>query len=228
VTAEGARRVVALVAARNEAGTIGSTVRALNAVPGVSEVVVADDASDDATSAEAGSAGARVLRSDRHRGKGGVLEGALDRLGPVDVWVLADGDLGTSASGIAPLVHAVLNEEADLAIGVLPNQGGGFGTIKRLARFAIARSCGFRARAPLSGQRAITDRTLAKVRPLADGFGVETAMTIDAVRSGAEVVEVPVELRHRATSRDLAGFAHRARQGWDIARAVASRIREDR
>jgi hypothetical protein len=63
------------------------------------------------------------------------------------------------------------------------------------------------------------------VRPLAHGFGVETAMTIDAVRAGLRVLEVPIEgLDHRPTYRDLRGFLHRGRQGWDIARAVLPRM----
>ncbi|MEX2275405.1 MAG: glycosyltransferase [Actinomycetota bacterium] len=218
------RRVVALVAARNEADAIGSTVRSLHAVAGVTEVVVVDDASDDATAAEAAAAGARVLRSDRHRGKGGALEGALSRLRAADVWLLADGDLGTSATAIGAVLRPVLGDEADLAIGVLPSQGGGLGVVKWLSGFAIARSCGFRSRAPLSGQRAITGLTLSRVRPLANGFGVEAAMTIDAVRSGARVLEVAADLRHRTTGRDLAGFAHRGRQGLDIFRVVFARM----
>ena len=50
----------------------------------------------------------------------------------------------------------------------------------------------YRAEAPLSGQRALTAACLAAVRPLAGGFGMETAMTIDAVRAGFRVVEIPV------------------------------------
>ncbi len=37
-------------------------------------------------------------------------------------------------------------------------------------------------------------------------------MTIDAVQAGLRVVELALPLRHRATGRDLAGFAHRGRQ----------------
>ena len=78
----------------------------------------------------------------------------------------------------------------------------------------------YRAEAPLSGQRALTAACLAAVRPLAGGFGVETAMTIDAVRAGFRVVEIPVAgLTHRATGRTLRGFLHRGRQGLHIARA---------
>jgi hypothetical protein len=37
-------------------------------------------------------------------------------------------------------------------------------------------------------------------------------MTIDAVRAGVDVRELELPLRHRATGRDVRGFAHRGRQ----------------
>ena len=61
-------------------------------------------------------------------------------------------------------------------------------------------------------------------RPLAPGFGVETAMTIDAVRLGFRVIEVAVAMRHRPTGRGVRGFAHRGRQGVDAARAAVPRL----
>lgn len=77
---------------------------------------------------------------------------------------------------------------------------------------------------PLSGQRAISGMALDAVRPLARGFGMEAAMTIDAVRAGLRVEEILVDgLDHRPTFRDLRGFAHRARQGFDILLALAPR-----
>jgi hypothetical protein len=50
-------------------------------------------------------------------------------------------------------------------------------------------------------------------------------MTIDVVRAGFRVVEVPAPIRHRQTGRGLRGFAHRARQGLAIAAALAPRLR---
>ncbi len=41
-------------------------------------------------------------------------------------------------------------------------------------------------------------------------------MTIDALRAGLDVREVEIDLEHRATVRDLAGFAHRGRQLRDL------------
>jgi len=218
------RRVVALVAARNETGRIGPGVSAL--LPLVDEVVVVDDGSTDATGSEASAAGATVLRSRGRNGKGGALEGALRRLEPADVWLLADGDLGATAAGLVRLVEVVSSGGADLAIAVLPPaRSGGFGLVKRTAAHLIRGQSGFRASEPLSGQRALTGHALEAVRPLASGFGVETAMTIDAVRAGLRVVEIPIEgLEHRATYRTPRGFLHRGRQGWDIAKAVLPRI----
>jgi hypothetical protein len=217
-------RTVALVAARDEEGRFGSCVAALRDI--VTEVVVVDDASTDATAAEATGAGATVLRVGRRLGKGAALEGALRRLGPADVWLLADGDLGETAKGLSALFDVVVAGGADLAIAAFPPAlAGGFGLVKRAAAHVIRVQAGFEASEPLSGQRALSAEAMDLVRPLADGFGVETAMTIDAVRAGLRVIEVPIDaLDHRPTFRDPAGFLHRARQGWDIARAVGPRM----
>ncbi len=222
---ERARRAVALVAARDEEDRVGATVDALLALP-LDEVVVVDDGSDDQTASVALGAGATVLRISGHAGKGGAMEGALRRLPPADVWLFADADLGASAAGLGTILEIVDGDRADLVVAMFPRQdGGGLGVVKRASRAAIAASAGFHAEEPLSGQRAVTAACLAAVRPLAGGFGVETAMTIDAVRAGFRVIELPVAgLTHRATGRSVRGFLHRGRQGVQIARVAATRI----
>lgn len=217
-------RTVALITAHDEAERVAATVAAVE--PLVDEVVVVDDASEDATASTALVAGATVLRASRRRGKGRALEEALERLGPAEVWLFADADLGASAGLLSPLLVAVRAGRADIAIARFPKlAGGGFGIVKRTAGRAIRRLSGFEAAEPLSGQRALTAAALARVRPLAGGFGLETAMTIDAVRAGLKVVEIPIEgLTHRPTGRGVRGFAHRARQGLDILLAAAARI----
>lgn len=215
--------VLAVVPARNEAETIGDTVRALRAIEAIDEVVVVDDGSTDATAAEAQSAGARLVRSGAPLGKGSAMELGIG-VAAADIVVFADGDLGVSAAGIDSVLGPVLAGQADLAIGVLPPQGGGFGMIKRASRWVIRRAGGPDVQEPLSGQRAVTAAALASVRPLASGFGVEVAMTIDAARRGMRIVEVPTTLRHRPPGRTLAGLLHRGRQGSDIARAALPRL----
>jgi hypothetical protein len=218
-----ASRVVALVAAHEEAPRVGATVSALVGI--VDEVVVVDDGSADGTSSVALVSGATVLRASRRRGKGRVVEEAFDRLPPAAIWLLVDADLEDTAARLGPLVDAVRGDRADVAIAAFPRlAGGGFGLVKQTAARLIRATTGFRATEPLSGQRALTAAALAAVRPLAPGFGMETAMTIDAVRAGLRVVEIPIDgLAHRPTGRGARGFAHRARQGLDILAAVATR-----
>jgi glycosyltransferase involved in cell wall biosynthesis len=217
-------RVVALVPARDEADRVGATVAALRAIREVDEVVVVDDGSTDGTGSRALAAGATVLQIPRRAGKGKALEGALRRLSAPDVWLLADADLAASAAELERVLAPVLAGEVHLAIAAFPpGQGGGFGLVKRFASRAIRWCSGFTAAEPLSGQRALTAEALGACRPLARGFGVETAMTIDAVRAGLRVVEVPARLSHRPTGRSVRGFAHRGRQGVDILLAVAPR-----
>jgi hypothetical protein len=218
------KRVAALIPAHDEAGEVGATVRVI--APFVDEVFVIDDGSADGTAAAALEAGAAVLRIPRRIGKGRALEGALRRVPGADVWLLADADLGQTARGLEVLVECVLAGTADLAIASFPPQpGGGLGMVKTFAARSISLLGHLQVREPLSGQRAITSACLAAVRPLAAGFGVETAMTIDAARAGFQVAEIPVGgLRHRPTYRSLRGFRHRGRQGMDIVRAVARRL----
>jgi len=52
---------------------------------------------------------------------------------------------------------------------------------------------------------------------------MEIGMTIDAHRAGFRVVEVELDLSHRATGRSAAGFLHRARQLRDFLRVYVSR-----
>jgi glycosyltransferase involved in cell wall biosynthesis len=220
-----------IVAARNEADRVGETLIALGeAFPGA-ELVVADDASTDATAEVARAHGARLVEGERSRGKGAnvtaaastVLPGGNEGGGP-DVVLLCDADLGASAARLTPLVEAVERGECDLAVGAFSRRlGGGFGIAVGFAGWAIERRCGVRAHAPISGQRAMRPEVLRAVLPFAKGFGMETGMTVDAVRAGYRLREIDLDLEHRATGRTLGGFLHRARQLRDIARAYLAR-----
>ena len=219
--------VVALVPAKDRADSVGATVAALASVPGVDEVVVVDDGSTDETTAVALAAGARVVRLDANVGKGDAVRAGVDATPHAAVYVLADADLAHTAARVGALLEPVLANEADMTVAVLPAAGtrGGLGGVRRLAGAGIARATGgrFVPRAPLSGQRAVRADLLRSL-PLARRFGLETALSIDAVRAGARVVEIDVDLDHRHTGRSVAGFRHRAVQGAHITRALWPRL----
>jgi hypothetical protein len=193
-----------LVASRDEEARIGATVTRLREQFPAAEVVVADDGSRDGTASAARAAGARVLELPR-LGKGQTLSLAERQILPGRL-LLCDADLAGD-------VRALLQTNADVAVAVFADpRGGGFGIAKRVARVLVQIRSGFRAREPLSGQRALSPAARGACFPLAAGFGCEVRCTIDAVRAGLSVEEVELRLRHRATGRDPAGFVHRGRQ----------------
>jgi glycosyltransferase involved in cell wall biosynthesis len=230
LSAEPTGNPVVIVAAHNEADRIGATLQALaGAFPGA-QIVVADDASNDGTGEVALSRGVQVVSRRKPRGKGAnvtaAAETVLDRADDADprTFLLCDADLGPSARELPSLVEAVARDDCDLAVGAFRDRvGGGFGIALSFARWAIERRCGYRAEAPISGQRAMAAEVLRAVLPFAKGYGMETGMTIDAVRAGFRLREIELDLEHRATGRSVGGFLHRARQLRDFGRAYASR-----
>jgi glycosyltransferase involved in cell wall biosynthesis len=226
---------VVIVAARDEEDRITATLDGLRqAFPGA-RVVVADDRSRDATSVLAAQAGAELssggtLGHGHGRGKGGAMTAAarlvLEGMTPPvrATFVLCDGDLGASAAKLGSLAEAVESSECDLAVASFARrEGGGFGIAVGFARWAIRNLTGLTLTAPISGQRAMHGDLLLRVLPFAPGFGMETAMTVDAVRAGARVEEIELDLEHRATGRTARGFLHRARQLRDFALVYVSR-----
>jgi glycosyltransferase involved in cell wall biosynthesis len=219
-----------LVAARNEADRIGATVNALRGSFPAARIWVADDASGDGTAEAALAAGAEVVSRARPHGKGAnvtaAAEAALSAPDPPRFVLLCDGDLAASAAGLAALVEAVRRGECDLAVASFSRRvGGGLGLALAFARWAIRRRCGYEAAAPISGQRAMRVEVLRAVLPFAPAYGMEIGMTVDAVRAGYKLKEYELDLEHRATGKNLAGFAHRARQLRDFARVYRSRSR---
>jgi len=186
---------------------------------------VVDDGSSDATAAAAEAAHVdRVVRLPRRTGKGSALAAGL-REAQGQVFVLLDADLEASAEHWPQLVAPLLAGEADLVVGVLPPMaGGGFGLVRRLAGLGTRLLTGKRLQAPLSGQRALTRAAWERIGDLDPGWGAEVGMTIDALRAGLRVVEVPVAMRHRPTGRGLAGFRHRGRQLRHVLGALCRRM----
>lgn len=219
-----------VIPAKDEGDRIAATVAAAFKLPGVDLVVVVDDGSGDQSGRVARAAGARVVRHSRNRGKAAAMESGAEAVRLLDGDVprnllFLDADLGDTARTAAPLIEPVRNGEADMTIAVFVTRVklGGHGMVVKLSREGIKRATGWEAAQPLNGQRCLTRDAFEAARPLAHGFGVETGLTIDLLRKGFRVVEVEVEMSHRATGTDWHAQLHRARQLRDVARALASR-----
>jgi hypothetical protein len=226
--------VAVVIPARNEADLIRATVTGAAGLPGVDLVLVVDDGSRDDTAAAAQAAGASVLRHARRRGKAAAMESGAEAVRLLETrdsrphprhLLFLDGDLGQTAAAAAPLAEPVRGGEADMTIAVFATvvRQGGHGFVVSLSGAGIERATGWRPAQPLNGQRCLTRAAFEAARPLAPGFGVETALTIDLLRRGMRVREVEVPLAHRATGTDWRSQVHRARQFADVARALVVR-----
>ena len=228
--------VVIVIPAYNEAERIGKTVRAAHRVAGKGRVWVVDDGSTDATAERVQEAGAHLVRLDKNGGKAHALTCGVRAMLESDLGISAgrgellllflDADLEDTASLSAALIAPVV-QKADMSIAtfpVRPGAGGGFGGVVRLARWGVQAATGRTMAAPLSGQRCLNLRAWQAAQPLAPGFGVEVALTIDVLQAGLRVVEVETQMNHRVTGRSFAARLHRARQGRDVLRALMPRL----
>lgn len=214
---------VALIAAYNESARIARTVSSLVSTGAFDAIIVVDDGSSDATAELARNAGAVVIELGSNRGKGAALNEGVLHVGDATIVALLDADLAESAAEAVSLVGPIREGVADMTIATFPKPAGkaGFGLVMSLARWAITRFGGpFDAKAPLSGQRVMTRACLDGSLPFADGYGVEVALTIRALRNGCRIQEIPTTMFHAATGRDLAGFVHRGRQFIDVLATV--------
>jgi hypothetical protein len=204
-------------------------VRASRSIPGVDLVLVVDDGSLDNTQDLARKAGAVVVRQSHRRGRsvsietGAAVIAMRDEEGATPRAVLLlEAGLGASASGAAPIVAAVVEQVADMAIALVGGTSRSTGASAGASRRAIAALSGWSPMQPLSKVRCLTREALEVAFPLSRGAGLETAVTLDVLEAGLTVTEVPCELKHRPTRR--AGKAlTRASQYRDVMMAISAR-----
>ncbi len=218
-----------LIVAHNQARRIAATVRAARAIPGVDLILVIDDGSLDNTQDLARKAGAVVVRQSRRRGRSASMEtGAAviamrDAEGAVArAILLLEPGIGAGATGAAPIVAAVLENVADMAIALADDTSRTPGASASAARKAIASLSGWSPIQPLSKVRCLTREALEAAFPLSRGAGLETALTLDVIQAGLTVTEVPCELRHRP-SRQAGKPLTRAGQYRDVMMAISAR-----
>jgi len=194
--------VLAVIPARDAAGTIASVVRGIQeAIPG-SSVIVVDDGSSDGTGARARDAGAVVVRHEVNQGKGAALQTGFDealRLG-ADAVIALDAD-GQHDPMLAPGLLRAL-EDCDLVIGSREGDRTSMPWLRRKTNDVTTWWVSHLARQRIpdsqSGYRAIRATVLQAVRPESRRFEYESEFLIGAARKGFRIGEAPITTLYNA------------------------------
>ncbi|HYE83845.1 MAG TPA: glycosyltransferase family 2 protein [Clostridia bacterium] len=218
--------VSVIIPAYNEQARILQTLGSLKGIPEIREIIVVDDGSTDSTyQLLKPLEGIRLLHVTSNKGKGNAVKYALDYV-TCNIVALLDADLCESASEIQKLIEHIRPEKKTIIIGKLkaPNKKGGFGIVKRVSGRGFYALTSRRIDSLLSGQRILPADFLRSI-DLPDGFGLEFKITLEGVRRDFELIEVPVDMTHRETGRDIKGFLHRGKQCLDIVRLIRNEMR---
>lgn len=214
-------RVDVIIPAYNECDRIENTVEAIKCIENVGKIIVVDDASTDGTADIVEKLDVTLVRMKQNGGKGKAIREGL-RLLENEAVALIDGDLGSSARELSKLMLPVLEGNADFTIAKFgkAKKKGGFGLVKQLAKKGVYFYTKQEIDTTLSGQRVYRREVVDSISYIPDRFGIEVAMTVEALRQGYKLVEVEVEMTHAETGRDISGFVHRGRQFWDILKTL--------
>jgi glycosyltransferase involved in cell wall biosynthesis len=199
-------RVSAVIPALDEEETIAEVVRSIPADL-VSEVVVVDNGSTDATAARALDAGARVVREPR-RGYGRACRAGVSAVSPeADTIVFLDGDGSDAAEAIGLLLAPIAAGTHDFVIGsrVRGEREPGSMNAAQIVAGRLAGAClellygvRFTDMCPL---RAIRRDALAALGLREETYGWNLEMQMRAARRGLRILEVPVPHRRRRGGR---------------------------
>ncbi len=192
-----------VVPAYNEEATIGAVVEKLLRVPGLLEIIVVDDCSEDSTHRIASAlaeehAPVRVARHARNRGKTEALRTGF-RLTRGEVVIVQDADLEYDPAEIAGVIRPILDGHADVVYG------SRF-LVRRATRvlyfyhYLANKSLTFLSNALTNlnmtdvetGYKAFRGDIIRQMKIRSSGFGFEVEVTAKVAKLGCAVYEVPI------------------------------------
>lgn len=213
----------------NEEAAIGKTVRDFRTALPTAKVYVYDNNSTDRTVQEAREAGA-IVRSEMRQGKGNVMRRMFADV-EADIYVLADGD-DTYDAAVAPaLIKKLVEEGLDIVTGRRVHSDAaayraGHLWGNRMLTGLTAMMFNVKLGDMLSGYRIMSRRFVKSFPFTAEGFGIETELTVHAVRLLMPMAEVDTAYKERPVGSVSKLSTYR--DGFKILFTIAQMLREER
>jgi len=222
-------RVAVLVPCYNEETAIGKVVRDFREAMPDAEIYVYDNNSRDQTMARAREAGA-IVRSELRQGKGNVVRRMFADI-EADLYVLVDGDDTYDASAGPRMVAGLTAAGADILTArrihtdaAAYRAGHVFGN--RLLTGLAATLFNVKLGDMLSGYRVFSRRFVKSFPLTAQGFGIETELTIHAVRLMMPMIEMDTRYKERPVGS--VSKLNTWRDGFRILSTIGYLVREER
>jgi glycosyltransferase involved in cell wall biosynthesis len=222
--------VAVIIPCLNESATVSKVEEDFRAALPAARIIVVDNMSTDGTADLARAAGAAVVVESR-RGKGYALIRGFQACRDADYVVMVDGDDTYPAQDVDKLL-AALTSGADMAIGtrLLSPEDGALSRSHSIGNhlfiWLVRVLFGVRTSDLFSGYRALTRRFVDLSALVAQGFEIETEISMQALAHGFQVAEVPVRYRSRPVRS--ASKLNAARDGYRILIAVIAFFRDYR
>lgn len=222
-------RIAVLVPCYNEEAAIGTVVRDFRTALPSATIYVYDNNSKDETIGKAREAGA-VVRNEPRQGKGNVVRRMFADI-EADIYVLVDGDDTYDASAAPALVHKLVDENLDIVSGQRVATGqaayrAGHVLGNRLLTGLTSMMFRVKLNDMLSGYRIMSRRFVKSFPFTAEGFGIETELTVHAVRLLMPMVEI--ETRYKERPEGSVSKLNTYRDGFRILFTIAALVREER
>jgi glycosyltransferase involved in cell wall biosynthesis len=203
------KSIAIIIPAYNEEMTIVGTLKDFHRVCPEADFYVVDNASQDRTHElalaayrELGCKGCILV--EPRKGKAAAVRKAFMEIS-ADIYVMVDADMTYPASDLPELLNPVLEDRADMVCGNRHSAGAYQRENKRPMHYfgnkLVRLSINFFFKGNLedvfTGYRVMSKRFVKNYPILADGFELETEMSIHALDKGYSIIELPTAYRDR-------------------------------
>lgn len=195
-------KIAVLIPCYNEEKTIGKVIDDFKTALPEAVVYVYDNNSTDKTSDVAEEHGA-VVRKEYRQGKGNVVR-TMFRDIDAECYIMIDGDDTYPADKAKDMCSAVMEEGVDMVIGdrlsatyFIENDRRFHNFGNRFVRSLINNIFNSDVKDIMTGYRAFSRMFVKNIPILANGFEIETEMTIHALDKNYIIKEIPIDYRRR-------------------------------
>ena len=205
-------RILIIVPAYNEAGSLPGLLRSLRAECAACDVLVIDDGSTDGTRQSVADL-ARVITLPCNLGIGGAVQTGLKVAWREDYdrALQVDGDGQHPAREVRKLIEAQRETGCDMVVGSRFRAAGGFKSTAarrvgiRFFSLILSTICGTKITDPTSGFRVFNRRGIRLLAHTYSEDFPEVEALVVARRAGLKIIEIPVEMAERTAGKSSIG-----------------------